>query len=171
LTVETDSDGRIDPDLFRSIMSRFPAGVVVVTANDPDGLPRGLTVSAFCPVSLDPPLVLVCIDKTSNTLPAIRHSGGFTVNILGAGRQELARLMASKAEDKFGDVEWRPTAGEVGGPILHVDSAAHAVCRIDQSIEAGDHWVFIGRVVEGGVEEGSVPLVYSRRAFFELADE
>jgi flavin reductase (DIM6/NTAB) family NADH-FMN oxidoreductase RutF len=168
LAAERDRRDQVDEELFRAIMARFPAGVVVVTATDPGGRPKGLTVSAFCPVSLNPPLVLVCVDKTSNTLPAIRHSGGFTVNILGAGRQELARLMASKADDKFEGVEWRASAGGSGGPILHLDSAAHAVCTIEQSIEAGDHWVFVGRVEEGGVEEGSVPLIYSRRAFFEL---
>ncbi|TMB89549.1 MAG: flavin reductase family protein, partial [Chloroflexi bacterium] len=67
-------------------MSSFPSGVVVLTAFGQDGLPRGLTVSAFCAVSLEPPLALACIDKTSNTLPAVQHTGGFTANILAVGR-------------------------------------------------------------------------------------
>jgi flavin reductase ActVB len=86
----------IEGDLFREIMSTFPSGVAIVTARGDDGKPRGLTVSAFCPVSLSPPLVLVCIDKASNSLIAIQRSGGFTVNLLAAGREELARRYADR---------------------------------------------------------------------------
>ena len=77
-------------------MATFPSGVVVLTAFGKDSLPRGLTVSAFCAVSLNPPLALACIEKTSNTLPAVQHAGGFTANILATGREQLARRMASK---------------------------------------------------------------------------
>ena len=77
-------------------MASFPSGVVILTAFGDDHQPRGLTVSAFCAVSVDPPLALVCIDKTSNTLPAVQHTGGFTANILAAGREHLARRMATK---------------------------------------------------------------------------
>jgi len=69
--------------LYRDLLSSFPAGVTVVTAFDADGNPRGLTLIAFCGVSLEPPLVLVCVDRGSNTLPAIQHSGGFTINFIG----------------------------------------------------------------------------------------
>src|ERR1700693_3568855 len=86
----------IDPQRFREVMGSFPSGVVVLTAFGEDGLPRGLTVSAFCAVSLEPPLALVCIDKFSHTLPAVQHTGGFTANILAAGREQLARSMATK---------------------------------------------------------------------------
>ena len=149
-------------------MASFPAGVVVVTANGADGRPRGLTVSAFCPVSLEPPLLLVCIDRSSNTLPAIQSSGGFTVNILAAGRQELARHMATKRDEKFDSVTWVAAGVPEGGPILIDDVAAHAVCTVERAVEAGDHWVFFGRVMAGGAVEGQIPLVYHRRAFFEL---
>src|SRR5438270_219015 len=74
---------------FREVMARFASGVVVLTAFGEDGGPRGLTVSAFCAASLEPPLALVCIDKTSNTLPAVQHTGGFTANILASGREQL----------------------------------------------------------------------------------
>lgn len=158
----------MEPQLFREIMATFPGGVVVVTATDSTGKHRGLTVSAFCPVSLDPPLVLVCVDRTSNTLPAIQQSGGFSVNILGAGRQELARFMASKHEDKFAQREWRPAPVGEAGPLLHVDSVAWIACRTEQAIESGDHWVFIGRVMDGAVKPEETPLVYSRREFYEL---
>src|SRR5438132_12261712 len=96
----------IDPQRFREVMASFPSGVVVLTAFGLDSLPRGLTVSAFCAVSLGPPLALACIDKTSNTLPAVQQAGSFTANILAAGREQLARHMASKLTDKFDGIAW-----------------------------------------------------------------
>ena len=160
----------VTPQLYRDIMACFPSGVAIVTASEADGKPRGLTLSAFCAVSLTPPLVLVCIDKTSNTLPALQSGGGFTVNFLAGGREHLAVLYASKAEEKFEGIAWRPPDHPEGGPILHEDSAAYAVCVTRQAIEAGDHWVFIGEVRAGGVIEGRLPLVYHRREFVDLAD-
>jgi flavin reductase (DIM6/NTAB) family NADH-FMN oxidoreductase RutF len=156
----------IDHLVFREVLAAFPAGVVVVTALGPDGEPAGLTVSAFCSVSADPPLVLVCVDKGSNTLPAIQASGAYTVNNLAHDRSELALLFASKREDKFAGVSWAAAAAlPHGGPILHRDIAAHAVCTVVESVEAGDHWVFIGEVVEAGFDEAAAPLVYHRRTF------
>src|SRR5438046_2642927 len=140
----------IDPQRFREIMATFPSGVVVLTAFGDDSLPRGLTVSAFCAVSLKPSLALACVDKTSNTLPAVQHTGGFTANILAAGREALARRMATKVSDKFDGLEWRRSDSEVGGPILVADTAAYAVCELRQTIEAGDHWILLGTVVDGG---------------------
>ncbi len=141
-----------------------------MTASEADGKPRGLTLSAFCAVSLNPPLVLVCVDKTSNTLPALRASNGFTVNFLAGGREHLAVLYASKAEEKFEGIAWRIPELDMGGPVLHEDSAAYAICATRQAIEAGDHWVFIGEVRAGAVIEGRLPLVYHRREFIDLAD-
>jgi flavin reductase (DIM6/NTAB) family NADH-FMN oxidoreductase RutF len=160
----------VTAQLYREIMACFPSGVAIVTAHEAGNRPRGLTLSAFCAVSLDPPLVLVCIDKGSNTLPALQASGGFTVNFLAGGREHLAVLYASKAEEKFEGIAWRRPDLPEGGPILHEDSAAYAACVTRQAIEAGDHWVFIGEVCEGGVTDGLLPLVYHRRAFIDLAD-
>ena len=160
----------VTPQLYREIMACFPTGVAVVTAHAAGGRPRGLTVSAFCAVSLDPPLVLVCVDRSSKTLPALRAAGGFTVNFLAGGRDHLAVLYASKADEKFDGIEWsRPDLPE-GGPILHADSAAYAVCVTRQALEAGDHWVFIGEVRDGAVIEGRLPLVYHQRSFIDLAE-
>jgi flavin reductase (DIM6/NTAB) family NADH-FMN oxidoreductase RutF len=155
----------IDPQRFREIMSAFPSGVVILTAFGDDGGPRGLTVSAFCAASLHPPLALVCIDKTSNTLPAVQHTGGFTANILAAGREALARRMATKVSDKFDGLAWRRPEMALGGPILEADSAAYAVCALRDTIEAGDHWVLIGQVTEGKHREGVAPMVFSRRVY------
>jgi flavin reductase (DIM6/NTAB) family NADH-FMN oxidoreductase RutF len=155
----------IDPQRFREVMASFPSGVVVLTAFGNDSLPRGLTVSAFCAVSLEPPLALACIDKTSNTLPAVQHTGGFTANILSAGREQLARRMATKASGKFEGIGWRRPDSPIGGPILEDDSAAFAVCTLRDTIEGGDHWILIGLVTEGSHREGVAPMVFSRRGY------
>ena len=155
----------IDPQRFREVMASFPSGVVVLTAFGEDWQPRGLTVSAFCAVSLEPPLALACIDKTSNTLPAVQHTGGFTANILASGREQLARRMATKVTDKFDAISWRRPQSPIGGPILEDDTAAYAVCTLRDTIEAGDHWILIGLVTEGAHLEGVSPMVFSRRGY------
>jgi len=146
-------------------MSSFPSGVVVLTAFGQDARPRGLTVSAFSAVSLEPPLALACIDRSSNTLPAVQHTGGFTANILAAGREQLARRMATKLTDKFDSIKWRRPESRIGGPILDDDIAAYAVCTLRDTIEAGDHWILIGLVTEGDHHEGVIPMVFSRRGY------
>lgn len=154
----------VDEELFLEIMSSFPTGVTVVTTIATPGTPRGLTVSAFCPVSLHPPLVLVCLDDQSSTLPAITDTGRFTVNFLAAGREELARRFASKMDDKFEGVPWEmPVAG--GGPILMEDSGAFITCGLQQTIEAGDHWILVGEVEGGNLRADHLPLLYGRRTF------
>jgi len=158
----------IDTQLYRDVMATFPTGVVVVTAYGPDGLPRGLTVSAFCAVSLNPPLALACIAKTSNTLPAVQHTNGFTANILAAGREELARRMATKLSDKFDGIAWARSESALGGPVMGEDAAAYAVCTLQQTIEAGDHWILIGSVVDGGHRPGVTPMIFSRREYRPL---
>jgi flavin reductase (DIM6/NTAB) family NADH-FMN oxidoreductase RutF len=158
----------IDPQRYREVMSTFPSGVVVLTAFAHDGTPRGLTVSAFCAVSLGPPLALACIDKASNTLPAVQRTGGFTANILATGREQLARRMATKVSDKFDAIKWRRPEGKGGGPILEEDAAAYAVCTLRDTIEAGDHWILIGLVTEGARHDGLTPMIYSRHVYDPL---
>jgi flavin reductase (DIM6/NTAB) family NADH-FMN oxidoreductase RutF len=108
--------------------------------------------------------MLICIDKTSNTLPAIRHSGRYAVNYLSFDREEVARLFASKDPDKFDRVAWRPAGN--GMPWLHESTLALAECTVTQEVDAGDHVVVIGQV-DGGrrPEPGSRPLVYFRRGY------
>ena len=130
----------IEPQRFRDVMSSFPSGVVVLTAFGSDGLPRGLTVSAFCAVSMTPPLALACIDKTSNTLPAVQRTGGFTANILAAGREELARRMATKLTTKFDAIAWRRPSIPNGGPILENDTSRHALLTLKAPTRAGAPW-------------------------------
>lgn len=154
----------LDTDTFFALMGAFPTGVTVVTALDQKGEPRGLTVSAVCSVSARPPLMLVCVDKLSNTLPAIRHSGRFAVNYLGFGSEGVARLFATKEPDKFAAVAWRPAGN--GMPWLHEVTLAVAECRVTQEVDAGDHVVVIASVDGGRLPApGSRPLVYFRRGY------
>jgi flavin reductase (DIM6/NTAB) family NADH-FMN oxidoreductase RutF len=111
----------------------------------------------------------VCIDKTSNSLLAIQRSGGFTVNLLAAGRDELARRYASKVEGKFDGVTTVEPSITEAGPILINDCVAYAVCRVHSAVEAGDHFIIIGEVEEGEHRADTVPLMYGRRIFTDWA--
>ena len=154
----------MDRATFFAIMGAFPTGVAVVATLDAEGQPRGLTTNALCSVSAEPPLMLVCVDKNSHTLPAIRHSQRFVVNYLCAGRGELANVFASKEPNKFAHVAWRPAHN--GMPWLHADSIAYAECSVRQEIEAGDHFVFVAEVDAGQPPApGTKPLMYFRRTY------
>jgi flavin reductase (DIM6/NTAB) family NADH-FMN oxidoreductase RutF len=151
-------------DVLREIMAGLAAGVSVVTSVGSDGEPRGLTTTAVTSVSAEPPLLLVCVSRESRTLPAIRHSGRFAVNVVHAEARETALCFASKLEDKFSGRAWR--FGRLGTPLLHEDVLAWAECRVEQDIEAGDHVVFIGSIEHGAAHEDErPPLTYFRRRF------
>lgn len=145
-------------------MSAFPTGVAIITTRDEDGTPRGLTTNALTSVSADPPLLLVCIDAKSRTLPALRAAGRFVVNFAREGRDLVCTVFASKAEDKFADVVWREA--ENGMPCLCDDSVAWAECATEQEVEAGDHTIFVARVTGGRPPgEADVPLMYFQRTY------
>ena len=145
-------------------MSAFPTGVAIVTTLDENGEPKGLTTNAICSVSADPPMLLVCVDKTSRTLAALRHARRFVVNFMSDGCADLCALFASKADDKFAAVAWEPGLG--GVPCLVEQALAIAECRTEQELEAGDHLVLTG-VVEAGrpPDPERVPILYYRRSY------
>jgi flavin reductase (DIM6/NTAB) family NADH-FMN oxidoreductase RutF len=117
-----------------------------------------------CSVSADPPTILVCVDLGSRTLAALRVSRRFVVNFMGDGRSELCLLFASKVEDKFARVTWRPTL--TGMPLLFEDVLAWAECTTVHELEVGDHVILVGRVDDGGVQaELEPPLMYYRRSW------
>src|SRR5262245_62035061 len=125
----------VTSDEFRAALSRFPSGVTVVTTKDASDRLHGMTVSAFCSVSLEPPLILVCIEKTASSHPAMTESGVFVVNILAEGQRDLSEHFASQLEDKFGIVKHEP--GIHGLPVLE-GIAASLECRLHASYEGGD---------------------------------
>jgi len=137
----------IDSDTFRSVLGRFASGVTIVTTRDDKGGDHGMTVSAFCSVSLDPPLVLICADKKSNTLPLIREGGVFAINVLARDQQELSnRFAVKKDEDKrFDGLEF--DRGRTGAPLLR-GVAVNIDCRVVAEHDAGDHVIFLGEVQE-----------------------
>lgn len=153
-------------ELFKEIMAAAPGPAAVVTAFDDRGRPNGLTLSAVCSVSMEPPLVLVCLDRGSNTLAAILESRSFTINYLADGRDALAMHFATKSAHKFEDLPWARPMSDVGGPVLTDDAAAYAACELSETVEGGDHVVVIGAVVDGSVATEHHALAYARRKFF-----
>ena len=154
----------VDPTLFREAMSRFASGVTVVTARR--GEERvGLTASAFASVSLDPPLVLVCVSRALQAHAVIEAERAFAVNILASHQLEVAqRFGGLKPEltDRFEGLAW--TVAVTGAPIL-TDSIASLDCRLHASHPGGDHTIFVGEVVCAAVSNTGEPLVYHRRAW------
>lgn len=153
----------IDPSEFRRVMGHFPTGVTIVTTRDEEGGPCGLTVNAFTSVSLDPTLVLVCIERDADSHGCIERAGFFAVNVLEEAKGEsLSRRFATwGVEDKFVGLAFNE--GATGAPLLEV-ALAWVECRVAQRVAAGDHTVFIGEVVSADAHEGR-PLVYYRGGY------
>ena len=154
----------VSREQFIAVMSAFPTGVAIVTTLEPDGTPRGLTTNAVTSVSADPPVLLVCVDRSSRTLPALVHTKRFAVHFMRDDCAELCALFASKSDDKFGAVAWTPGVG--GVPILHEDALAWAECLTEQELEVGDHVVVTGIVEHGHAPDPErTPIVYFRKAY------
>lgn len=156
----TVSPAGVEAHVFRHVMGALAAGVAVVTTVEESGEPRGLTTTAVTSVSLDPPLLLVCVGRQSRTLPSLRRAGRFTVNLLDAEFSAVALRFASTLDDKFAELAWRP--GSNGCPVLHEHALAWAECRTENEFEAGDHVVFVGHVVHADASTGTSPLTYFR---------
>ena len=134
----------IDPDTFRSVLGRFASGITVLTARDDDGSECGMTVSAFCSVSLVPPLVLVCVDRVASMHDMLLRVSHFAVNILAAHQEALSRRFSGPDEHKrFDGVGY--SRGQSGAALLD-DALAHLECRRVAHHDAGDHTVVIGEV-------------------------
>lgn len=146
-------------------MGAFPTGVSVVTAAAPDGEPVGLTVNSLTSVSLEPLLVLVCIDHGAASHGPIIDSGAFCVNLLTEADQGVSnRFASSEREDRFVDLAWHP--GPTGSPVLD-HALAWFDCRVHQTHVAGDHTIVVGRVVACD-ERPAQPLVYHRGRYARL---
>lgn len=156
----------VGQDEFRAALGRFASGVTVVTTRDAAGTLHGLTVSAFCSVSLDPPLVLICIEKATGSHYAFEESGVFIVNILDHSQQDLSEHFASTLAHKFEGVDYRP--GLDGIPIL--DNALVVLeCRLSRMYDGGDHSIYVAEVENVEIKDGS-PLVYFHGNYRELTD-
>ena len=154
----------LNPDDFRDACAQFANGVAVATVTAPDGSPHGLTVSSFVSVSIHPPLVLICIDYSCTILTHFRASPFFAINVLSDGQRDLSVNFATKTASRFDGIEW--LRGMAGSPLLH-DCLARFQCRVNQIVEAGDHAILIGDVLDVKAFPGE-PLLYFNRSYRTL---
>jgi flavin reductase (DIM6/NTAB) family NADH-FMN oxidoreductase RutF len=150
-----------DSRAFRDALGAFPTGVAVVTAAHAGAEAAshiGITVNSFCSVSLDPPLVLWCMDKRSQRHQSFVSAPSFTVSVLGAGHREVSARLAKPGEHRLDGIALKPT--ELGPPAL-ADSLAVFECTREQALDGGDHTILLGRVVRFSKSEGA-PLVFFR---------
>ena len=155
----------IDPDTFRSVLGRFASGITVVTARDGADRDVGMTVSAFCSVSLAPPLVQVCVDKAASMYDALLQADRFAINVLAAEQEALSRRFAAvDSSHRFEGIGY--TRGE-SGLVLLDDALAHLECRAFAHHDAGDHTIFIGEVERGNARDGR-PMLYYRGGYAQL---
>ena len=160
------SDGP-SPGEFRDALASYATGVTVVTAVGPHG-PSGATANAVSSLSLDPPMMLACLDRGSRTLTSVRSSGRFGVNALAAGQEELAVRFAGKQPEpeKWDGIEW----AEQGGSPRLADALMWVACELRDLIDGGDHLIATGTVLECDSRDG-MPLVFHRGAYRDLLAE
>jgi flavin reductase (DIM6/NTAB) family NADH-FMN oxidoreductase RutF len=156
----------IDTRELRNVLGCFATGVTVITTRDQSGEVFGITANAFTSVSLNPPLVLVCIDKNANCYFCFEQSGAFAVNILGRQQEDISRKFATKGIDKFQGIAWRP--GKRGVPILE-GAVAYVECQIVKSYDGGDHAIYLGEVVDAALSDGE-PLLFFKGKYHSLGD-
>jgi 3-hydroxy-9,10-secoandrosta-1,3,5(10)-triene-9,17-dione monooxygenase reductase component len=161
----TDSIDASHKEELRQIMGRYATGAAVVTAMH-GGRPHGLAVNSLTSVSLDPPLILFCPSKRSETWPSIENAGHFAVNILGNGQEGVCRQFSRRGADRFAEIGYTPSAS--GSPVLD-DVVAYLECRIDTVHDAGDHYITVGEVLSLGIKQEVPPLVFYNGAYHELA--
>jgi flavin reductase (DIM6/NTAB) family NADH-FMN oxidoreductase RutF len=154
----------VSPDDFRHACGRFATGVCVATVLDPQGGPHGLTVSSFTSVSLEPPLVLICLGHAVTVIEYFRQAKYFGINVLRGDQRELSDRFARKGFDRFNGLPW--DRGESGVPLMPGALAAME-CEVEQRVTSGDHDIFVGRMVRAVVEDGE-PLIYYASRYREL---
>lgn len=154
-----------DPRTLRDALGCFATGVTIVTCIAPNGQPVGLTANSFTSLSLDPPLLLVCIAKHANCASAFIEAGHFAVNVLQNGQQPASIRFATRDEDRFGTTPW--SEGEFGPPILK-DSLGVFECERFQVHDGGDHHILVGRVMKASFDAALDPLLYFRGKYRRL---
>ena len=151
----------IDPSEFRHLVGHFATGVTIITVTRPDGRPAGMTASSLASVSLHPPLVSVCIDRAAELHPRMLEVDRWTVNILAENQEALSRRFAEPNGDRFDGIGYTATPH---GLVLLDGALAHIECEPEAHYEAGDHTLFLGRVVGGTAHHGK-PLLYYRGGY------
>jgi flavin reductase (DIM6/NTAB) family NADH-FMN oxidoreductase RutF len=154
-----------DPRTLRDALGSFATGVTVVTCLTSDGSPAGLTVNSFTSVSLDPPLLLVCLAKPAASAVALIEATQFAVNVLQTGQQPASIRFATRDEDRFGTTPW--ACGEAGAPILK-DSLGVFECERHAVYDGGDHHILVGQVTKASFDTSLDPLLYFRGSYRRL---
>jgi flavin reductase (DIM6/NTAB) family NADH-FMN oxidoreductase RutF len=158
------SSAVVSSDLFRRACALFPTGVAVLTTRAADGTPHGLTVNAFCSLSLNPPLVLVAVDRACSLLTTFETSGHFAINFLSREQRDLSVRFSELPEGRFSGISWSP--GAEGAPLIE-GAIGSIECRTTQIIDTGDHRALIGEVIAASIGEGD-PLVFFRSGYTAL---
>ncbi|HXG71925.1 MAG TPA: flavin reductase family protein [Gemmatimonadaceae bacterium] len=155
----------VNEEEFRSALGRFAVGVTVVTTRSADGEDHGMTVSAFCSLSLQPPLILVCIDKAASIYDIITTAPNFVVNVLSMSQEPVARRFSVVDIDRFEGVGFSRGRGEI--PVID-DAVTILECRRTGSYDGGDHTIIVGEVEEARWSDGGRPLLYYRGGYAQL---
>ena len=155
----------VTQEVFRRACSRFASGVTIATVLDSLGTPHGLTVSSFTSVSLDPPLILICLGHRVTVIDSFRTCKYFGINVLSDHQQPLSDRFASKGLDRFDGLIWQP--GESGVPLIPGVLAA-IECSVHQRFTSGDHDIFVGEMVRAHVSAGE-PLIHFASSYRRLA--
>lgn len=154
-----------DPRTLRDALGCFATGVTVVTCLDEAGKPAGLTVNSFTSVSLEPPLLLVCVHKMAAATAALITATHFAINVLQNRQQPASMTFSRRVEDRFGDTPW--SCGEAGAPILK-DSLSVFECERFAVYDGGDHHILVGRVVKASFDASLDPLLFFRGSYRRL---
>jgi flavin reductase (DIM6/NTAB) family NADH-FMN oxidoreductase RutF len=160
----------MDSLTFRQLLGCFATGVTVITTNA-GGLLHGMTASAVCSLSLEPPLLLVCVERSTHCHPQLHAAGHFGVNVLAAGQRDLSELFARSQPPERGSLRGaRHHPGPHGVPVLD-GALATIVCRLETSYPGGDHDIFVGEVLDGSFSEehDEEPLLYFRSRYRTLS--
>jgi flavin reductase ActVB len=155
----------VDPSAFRDAMARFATGVAIVTTHDEAGNPYGFTASSFCSVSLDPPLVLVCLARSARSYPVFARNRSFAISILQSTHVEFAQRFASKIPNRFAYGGFTHTPR---GSIVLDEALAVVECSAHSQHEAGDHVIMVGEVDQVLLAGQGMPVVYFDRGFRTL---
>jgi len=157
------------PADFRAAMARFPSGVVVATTTDRDGRPRGFTASAFCSVSLSPPMVLLCLGRDAECHQAFVSARRLAISILAPGQDAVALRFATRGADKFGGEDMAEGPG--GLPVVR-EAAALLHCRLHQALPGGDHTILLCAVEDVALAGAAgIGLVHHARRFWTVGEE
>lgn len=161
------SQAQTDTRALRNALGQFATGIAIVTAIDPDGHPIGLTVNSFSAVSLDPALVLWCLDNGSHNLAAFQRASHHAINILSVDQKDLSNRFATWPADRFVGIDWQAGAG--GAPVFPGCCATFEVANETQTA-GGDHTIFIGRVERYAQASELAPLLFHAGQYCTLAD-